>query len=176
MNAESGDALPDEIVDLDGFVKATENIQTRFNALLGMPDTTDDHDRQDRQATESEVDEAPAGEGNFGMTFEKRAYPGHYEHRVQATVRISGYRLVADVVVAITVPENVRPTNEAFELHASKVGAFVAYPYVSEGIQSLASRFRLPPFSLPVMNDGDVIVVDVEDPSEPMEYATRPGH
>lgn len=64
--------------------------------------------------------------------------------RLAATVHVEGARLHVVVVTGFRTEEPVKLSDEAAAGLTYQVGALVGWPYIREGLQSLAMRMRVP--------------------------------
>lgn len=160
MSARSDLREGDEVVDVHGLVAAATDMSPYFIAIAGLP--------WDGEGTPPiRVGDGEADAGSLNLDVQFRASRGTFEHRFIASVVFDGYQLVADVGVRVEVPDHIRPTRRALDEYGARVAMFSAYPFVREAMFSLATRFELGSFSLPILRQPDDIEVDAEDADEP---------
>lgn len=160
------DLAPDDelVATLAEFRARVGSIEPYFNALVGIPYSEDDDDEG--------LDEGSAlisdSESGLRLGVQRRSRRGVYEFRYIATVVHETYRFVADVAVRVETAEEVRPTVGAHFEYAVHIALPAAYPYIREALDSLASRFRLEPLNLPVLDFPESLKYDEADADEAM--------
>ncbi|WP_152353274.1 hypothetical protein [Brachybacterium subflavum] len=159
LNLPDGDV----VADIHALVAAADGMTPYFYAIAGVP--WDGEGLPPIRVTDTVTDT-----DSLDLSVNFRASRGQFEHRFVASVAYEGYQLIVDVVVKVEIPTNLRPTKAAVDEYGARVSMFAAYPYIREGFSSLASRFELDSFTLPILRQSDGLRFDSADSDEPIEF------